>query len=103
MGALQVLGTLNLAHIIIQVIFVSLIVCMFARMILSFFPMISPANPFVRFFNAITGPLIDPIQQRLPRMTIGMFDLSLTIAFIFTWWALGILEFLATSALPAGW
>lgn len=103
MDALQVLGRLDLAHIIIQVIFIALIVCMIARMILSFFPMISPANPFVRFFNAVTGPLIDPIQKRLPRLTVGMFDLSLTIAFIFTWWALGILEFLATSALPPGW
>jgi uncharacterized protein YggT (Ycf19 family) len=103
MDALQELGKHNVAHIIIQVIFVGLILFMFARMILSFFPMISPANPIVRFVNAITGPIIDPIQQRLPRMTVGMFDLSLTIAFIFTWWALGILEFLATSALPPGW
>jgi YggT family protein len=50
--------------------------CVFARIILSWFP-ISPGSPFATvasFFYSITEPVLGPIRNVLP--SIGMFDLS---------------------------
>lgn len=103
MATLQTLGSLGLLHLLITLLFGFLIICYIARMILSWLPMLSPANPFVRFFTGITSPLIDPIQRILPRMTVGMFDIGSAIAFIFSWWAVFVLEFMIISALPSTW
>ncbi len=103
MAALQILGSLGLLHLFIMLLFGFLIICLLVRVILSWLPMLSPGNPFVRFFTNITGPVYDPIYNVLPRVTVSMFDLRTTIAIIFSWWALTVLELLIVSALPATW
>ena len=103
MAALQVLGSLGLLHLFIVLLFGFLIVCLLVRVVLSWLPMLSPGNPFVRFFTNITAPVYDPIYNLLPRVTLSMFDLRATIAIIFAWWALGVMEALIISALPPTW
>ena len=103
MAALQALGSMSLLTTFVNLFFDILILFMFVRAILSFFPMLSPANPFVRFFTNVTSPIYDPIFKLLPRMAIGMLDLGPTVAFIFVWWALYILQTLTLTALPATW
>ena len=103
MAALQSLGTLGLLHVFIPILFGFLIICMFVRVILSWLPMLSPANPFVRFFTNITGPFYDPIYRALPRLSVSMLDLRATVTLIFTWWALTVLERLILGAIPITW
>ena len=103
MAILQTLGSMNLLYWFVTLLFDFLILCMFVRAILSFLTMLSPANPFVRFFTNITGPIYDPIYRLMPRMLIGMLDMSATVAFIFVWWALTLIQGLALSALPQRW
>ena len=99
----ETLATMDILHTAITIFFYFLILCMIVRMILSFMTMLSPANRFVRFFNQITGPMYDPIYKLMPRMSVGMFDLGATVAFIFVWWALYILMAVTLSALPILW
>jgi uncharacterized protein YggT (Ycf19 family) len=87
---------------IIDLFFKMLIVFLLVRVILSFFPL-PPANPIVRFFMNVTDPIIAPVAKRIPRMSVGMFDVSLTIAFVFTWWVILMLDSLITLALPQAW
>ncbi len=102
LGGLLELGIL---HILVQVIFLGLIACMFVQMILSWLTMafLSPDAPIIRFFNRITTPKIDPIRRRLPSMSIGMMDLSWSVAFIFVFWGLLVLNRLISATLPATW
>lgn len=105
---LHVLGTLQLLHIFLRVVIYFLIACFFARMILSWLamaiPSLSPSNPFVRFFNGITGPLYDPLYRALPGSSVaGAFDIRATIAFVFSWWGLVVLNILLSNAIPATW
>ena len=86
-------------RLLIGLFFQFLVLCLFVRMILSWLPL-SPGNRFVRFFFNITSPLIDPVARRLPRMSIGMFDVGTTVAFIFSWWAITILSAVITSSIP---
>ena len=103
MSVLNYLASLGVAHLIVIVLFDFLILCLFIRMLLTWLPMLSPANPFVRFFTNIVGPVYDPVYRLLPRVSVSMFDLSATIAFFFSWWALAILERLVIMALPLTW
>lgn len=107
MAILYTLATLGLAHLFIRLFFGFLILSFLARMILSWLamaiPSLSPANPFVRFFDTITGPFYDPLYRILPRSSMGALDLRGIIAFIFSWWALTVIELLLSSAIPAGW
>jgi uncharacterized protein YggT (Ycf19 family) len=107
MAILQTLATLGLVHLFIKLFFGFLILCFFGRLIVSWLamaiPSLTPSNPFVRFFNVITGPLYDPIYRILPSSSLGAFDLRATIAFIFSWWALGLLSTLLSIAIPASW
>lgn len=108
MAFLHTLGTLQLLHIFLRVVIYFLIFCFFARMILSWLamaiPSLSPSNPFVRFFNNITGPLYDPLYRVLPGSSMaGAFDIRGTIAFIFSWWGLTVLDILLSNAIPAMW
>ena len=62
-------------QILIQLLNLYLI-CVFARIILSWFP-ISPGTPLAGvagFLYSITEPVLGPIRNVLP--SIGMFDLS---------------------------
>jgi uncharacterized protein YggT (Ycf19 family) len=107
MAFLQTLATLGLVHLFIKLFFGFLILCFFARMILSWLsmaiPSLSPGHPLVRFFDVMTGPLYDPLYRIVPKGSVGVFDLAGIIAFIFSWWALGVLSALLTFAIPAGW
>ncbi|MBF6589798.1 MAG: YggT family protein [Ktedonobacterales bacterium] len=89
-------------HFIIQVFFGFLILSLFVRAILSWFPL-TPSNPLVRFFDTVTTPVLMPVRKRLPAMSIGMFDIGWTVAFLFAWWALTLLAGLLSGALPSGW
>ncbi|HZC04627.1 MAG TPA: YggT family protein [Ktedonobacterales bacterium] len=107
MPFLQTLATMGLLHLFIKLFFGFLILSFFARMILSWLsmaiPALSPANPFVRFFDVITGPLYDPLYRILPSSSMGAFDLRGIVAFIFSWWALGVISSLLSIAIPAAW
>ncbi|HET9109971.1 MAG TPA: YggT family protein [Ktedonobacterales bacterium] len=107
MAFLQTLGTMGLLHLFIKLFFGFLILSFFARMILSWLsmaiPSLSPANPLVRFFDVITGPLYDPLYRILPSSSMGAFDLRGIIAFIFSWWALGLVSTLLSISIPAAW
>lgn len=92
-----------IAHIIIKLLSGALILCLFIQALLSWLPMIPQTHPVNRFFNNVTGPVLDPIRRRLPALSMGMFDLSYTIAFLLAWWAIGIVASLLLQALPATW
>jgi uncharacterized protein YggT (Ycf19 family) len=89
-------------HLAISAFFLFLTISLFAQAILSWLPL-RPDNPFVRFFTIVTGPILAPTRRVVPSMTVGMFDVGYTIAFLVAWWALTVISFLMTSALPAGW
>jgi uncharacterized protein YggT (Ycf19 family) len=107
MPIFQTLATMGLLHLFIKLFFGFLILSFFARMILSWLamaiPSLNPANPFVRFFDYITGPLYDPLYRVLPSSSAGAFDLRGIIAFIFSWWALGVMSSLLSIAIPPTW
>ncbi len=91
-----------IAHVLVSAFFNLLIFGILVWIILSWLP-IGHGNPIVRFFDNLTGPLIEPIRRRLPRLSLGMFDVTTMIAVLFVWWALSMLNVLIQSALPAGW
>jgi uncharacterized protein YggT (Ycf19 family) len=93
-------------HWIIDLFFRALILCLLIRVILSWivsFSLMSPGNPFFRFFNRVTDPILFPIANRIPRAALGAFDLSLIVALLFCWWGLGMLDGLVLISLPNGW
>jgi YggT family protein len=94
---------LNILHILVNLVFGALVILLFVRMILSWLPFLGPGNPVVRFVNNLTDPLLDPVRKRITSMSAGVFDISVTIAFIFAIWALFTLSFFIQLALPSGW
>jgi uncharacterized protein YggT (Ycf19 family) len=89
-------------HTSIDLFFHILIILMFVRVILSWVQL-APANPIVRFFGNIVDPIVNPIARRLPRMSAGAFDIGFTVAFIFMWWALSMIDGYILFAMPPGW
>jgi uncharacterized protein YggT (Ycf19 family) len=99
-------GGLFSIHGLIDLFFKLLILSLFARVILSWivsFSLMSPGNPVFVFFNRITDPILSPIAKRIPRASFMVFDLSLVVALIFSWWALSLLDGLVLSSLPPSW
>jgi uncharacterized protein YggT (Ycf19 family) len=96
---------LNLLHTLVNLVLLSMIVCLLIQVVLSWLTLmfVPPNHPIVRFFTRATAPVLDPLRRRIPTMSLGMLDLSTTIAFIFAWWALVALDALLQYALPAGW
>jgi hypothetical protein len=98
------MGALSL---IITLFYRAMVVLLWCRIILSFLaPSLSNIPFLMRLYvtvSKLTDPLIEPLQRRLPRMSVGMFDIGLTVAFIFSWWALGILTGFMLYSLPRGW
>jgi uncharacterized protein YggT (Ycf19 family) len=91
---------------LINLFFRVLILCLLVRVILSWivsFSLMSPGNPFVRFFNRVTDPIIGPIAKRIPRASVMVIDLSLIVSLLFCWWALSILDGLVLVSLPGNW
>lgn len=91
-------------HILIDILSIGLILCLLVQAILSWFAaMIPPTHPVVRFFTNITSPVLDPIRRLLPSMSVGVFDLSGTVAFLLAWWGIQLISTLLGLALPASW
>jgi uncharacterized protein YggT (Ycf19 family) len=91
---------------IIDIFFRVLILCLLVRVILSWivsFSLMSPGNPFFRFFNRVTDPILYPIANRIPRTALMAFDLGLIVALLFCWWGLSLLDGLVLFSLPTGW
>ena len=65
---------------ILKALIVVLIVAIFARTILSWFPTASNLNPLVALIYQVTEPILQPLRKIIPRM--GMFDLTPTIALL---------------------
>ncbi|HET8909182.1 MAG TPA: YggT family protein [Ktedonobacterales bacterium] len=96
----------GVVHLLVSIVFDILIIGMLVWMLLSWFMMmmpISPGNRFVRFVDALVSPLTDPIRKRIPSASMGMLNVSYTVAFIFAWWALRVLAFVIIQGLPGGW
>lgn len=89
-------------HTIIDLFFKILIIFMFVRVILSWIQL-APANPIVRFFGNVVDPIINPIARRLPHLGVGAFDIGFTVAFIFMWWALSVIDGYILYAMPPSW
>ncbi len=94
-------------HFIINGFYIVMVALLLCRVILSFIaPSLSNVPTLMRIYAWVsnaTDPLIEPIRRRMPRMSLGMFDVGGTVAFIFSWWALQVLTNFMLLSLPSGW
>ncbi len=94
-------------HFIINGFYFVMVLLLWCRVILSFIaPSLSNIPTLMRIYAWVsnaTDPLIEPIRRRMPRMSLGMFDVGGTVAFIFSWWALGMLTKYMLLSMPSGW
>ena len=67
-----------------------LIVAIFARTILSWFPTANRFNPLVAVIYQLTEPILLPLRKIIPRM--GMFDFTPTIALLILFLVLTLLS-----------
>jgi uncharacterized protein YggT (Ycf19 family) len=97
--------THDILHTLVQLVFFAMIAALFLQMILSWLTLmfLPPDHPILRFFTRLTAPVLEPLRKRIPSMSLGMMDLSYTIAFIFAWWAISVVGLLVLSAMPQGW
>ena len=65
---------------ILKYFIIVLIVAIFARTILSWFPTANRFNPVVAVIYQLTEPILLPLRKIIPRM--GMFDFTPTIALL---------------------
>ena len=65
--------------VLIQVLLQVLIFAIFARAIVSWFP-IDRNGPIVRTLDAITEPVMEPLRRVIPR--IGMIDITPMVAIL---------------------
>ncbi len=63
----------------VQVLFQALTLCVFARVLLSWFP-IRPDNPIVVLLMEITDPILRPLRRVVP--SLGMLDLTPIVALV---------------------
>ena len=63
---------------IIRLFILVLIIAIFARVILTWFPTASRYNPLVALIYQITEPILAPLRKVIPRL--GVFDFTPTIA-----------------------
>ncbi|MDW8047685.1 MAG: YggT family protein [Chloroflexota bacterium] len=71
----------------------ALIVAIFLRAILSWFP-VDPHAPYYRFLVRLTEPLLEPIRRVLPRL--GMIDLSPMVVLLLLYLMLSVVNRLAS-------
>jgi YggT family protein len=76
----------------VNVLFQILTFAIFARVLLSWFP-ISPENPIVVILNEITDPILRPLRRIVP--PLGMIDLTPIVALVL----LQVIQNLLVSAL----
>ena len=74
---------------ILKVFIIILIVAIFARTILSWFPTANTLNPLVAIIYQLTEPILLPLRKVVPRM--GMFDFTPTIALLILFLVLALL------------
>ncbi len=79
----------------VSVLFQILTFAVFARVLLSWFPM-NPDNPIVVVLNEVTDPILRPLRRVVP--PLGMLDLTPIVALVL----LQIVRQLLVSALAAG-
>lgn len=84
-----------IVHIIIDILY-AFVVILFARIILTWFP-INPWSPWARVERAlarITDPVLRPLRKILPTVRLGSmgFDLSPIVVFFAIWIIIGILS-----------
>ena len=63
---------------IVRSLVIILIVAIFARVLLSWFPTANRLNPMVALIYQITEPILRPLRSIIPRF--GIFDFTPTIA-----------------------
>jgi YggT family protein len=63
----------------VYVLFQILTFAIFARVLLSWFP-INPENPFVVILNEVTDPILRPLRRVVP--SLGMLDLTPIVALV---------------------
>ena len=80
---------MNLLITILIVLLQVLTFAIFARSILSWFPM-NPGNAVTNALNGITEPILSPLRRILPRF--GMMDLSPMVAIILLWVMTSVLQ-----------
>ena len=74
---------------ILKIFIIVLIVAIFARTILSWFPTANRFNPVVAVIYQLTEPILLPLRKIVPRM--GMFDFTPTIALLILFLVLTVL------------
>ncbi|HEX9069044.1 MAG TPA: YggT family protein [Ktedonobacterales bacterium] len=102
-GFLGVLGQLDILHRLVTIVGYAIILSMILTFLLSFLSSIDFVRPWAAFFRKVTSWLIEPIARRIPAMSLGMFDITRTIAFIFILWSTGIIMSFFGNVLPSGW
>lgn len=71
----------------------ALIVAIFLRAILSWFPL-DPRAPYYRFLIRVTEPLLEPVRRVLPRL--GAIDLSPMVVLLLLFLMVNVVERLAS-------
>ena len=74
---------------IIRAFIIVLVIAIFARTILSWFPTANRLNPLVALIYQLTEPILLPLRKIIPRM--GMFDFTPTIALLILFLVLALL------------
>ena len=87
-------------HGLVHAVFIVLWLVLIARVIVSWIGMRSGGNALTRFLDLVIGPLYDPIVKRAPNLSVGVFDISGTLAFFFLSWAFFVMDGLIQVALP---
>ena len=99
----MIITTNGLLHNIVDYFFHFLLFFMIVRVLLSWIPIIPQGHPIVRFFVNVTDPVLTPIAKRVPPLSAGALNISITVAFIFMLWAITMLDATILYALPADW
>jgi uncharacterized protein YggT (Ycf19 family) len=97
---LHTLLQLDILHHLVTVIAAVLAICFLIQMILSWV-LQGRENKLSRFFHNITGPIWEPLDRIIPRVSIGGMPIS--IGFLVGWWSIGAVALLVSQALPPGW
>ena len=74
---------------IIRVFIILLIIGIFARVLLTWFPTGNTYNPLVAAIYQLTEPILAPLRRIIPR--VGVFDFTPTVALIILFLILNVL------------
>src|SRR5262249_13176935 len=99
----MIISTSGLLHVIVDYFFHFLQFFLVVRVLLSWIPIIPQGHPIVRFFVNVTDPVLTPIAKRVPPLSAGALNTSITVAFIFMVSPITMLDATILYALPADW